>query len=1537
MAKSENTFTCIKTEGAILPSDQLSKIASGHTDIDGLKETDFFLVEGEKLSEAISRSWARLIPLWEIFNKELVKLPENDPAIGLTRSKWLLPLFQELGYGQLQRSNVTVIEGKEYPISHFHDHTPIHLVGSGLSIDKRSKGVAGAARISPHGLIQEFLNRSEDYLWAFVSNGLYLRILRDNVSLTRQAYVEFDLKAIMDGQVYSDFSLLWLLCHASRVTVPDGKTPEDCWLEKWSKNAIQQGTRVMEDLRVGVEKAIACLGSGFLACRTNNALRDKLRAGQLDKQDYYRQLLRIVYRLIFLFVAEDRDLLILPDTAKETKEIYLKYYSTRRLRNLAQKHKGTQHCDLWQSLRLIFAKLHKQGCPELGLPALGSFLWNPQFTQDLEDCNLTNRDFLEAVRSLAYTIDNSSLRQIDYKNLGSEELGSVYESLLELHPQLHIQTAGFELKAAAGHERKTTGSYYTPTCLINCLLDSALNPVIDAAAKKENPEKAILDLKVCDPACGSGHFLVAAAHRIAKRLASVRGGEEEPSPEDTRKALRDVISHCIYGVDINPMSVELCKISLWLEAIEPGKPLSFLDHHIKCGNSLLGTTPALMEKGIPDEAFNPIEGDIKAICSDWKKQNKDERKGQDTMFSLFDDGREYPWDKLGSLSTAYNQIEEFSDDSITSQEEKQKRYEDFVKSSSYKFGHLLADAWCSAFVIEKSKKFSYGITEKTYREIERNPHSLASWLQDEIIRLATQYQFFHWHLEFPSVFNVPGKNGKPENEQTGLSGGFDCVLGNPPWERIKLQEKEWFAERKPAIAEASNAAARKRMIEELKESDPTLFNAFKEDCRKAEGESHLVRDTGYFPLCGRGDVNTYSIFAELKRNLINSAGKVGCIVPSGLATDDTTKLFFADMINNSSLVSFYEFENEGFFVGAGQGHMVRFALTTIAKKHSESTQYMFQGRDIVELYDKDRVFSLSKNDIHLLNPNTHTCPIFRHKKDVELTKYLYRRFPVLVNENDPQKGNPWNVSFLRMFDMANDSHKFLTKEQLEERGLIATGNIYNGKDELGRYETFLPLYEAKMVYHYNHRYGDFSSTKSMKRMHVLPQVSVDNLKNPYYFAMPYYWVQESEIKKALSSSWNFQWFLGWRDATDARASMRTMVASIIPFSAVNHKFQLVLCSAYVPELYSQLLSMPFDYLSRQKLSGLSFSYFILKQLPAILPEQYISTCVFDNCNWSQWLLPRIVELTYTAWDLKAFAKDSGYDGPPFIWDEERRFIIRVELDAAYFHLYLGTEEDWKKTSTKELLEYFPTPRHAVDYIMETFPIVKKKDEKQYGSYRTKELILEVYDKMAEAIRTGQAYQSILDPIPGPPCDAQGNFVPMSQWNTANWPIHIHQPKEATIRSEVQIKSAEQIAYAMAILDVLALLHTWNKPTDRRVFELGMLLMQKDGLRARVLNKQTGSKTSQPNGQPHFINFDEFLGELSGTNSIVVETHGDKHFISLGTNAPDKARIKNDVRGKNALEKAQETVKAVEKLKETDYTLDIYCGVEDYGPIEFALS
>jgi len=857
------TFTTIKTEGTLLPVEILQRIAEGDRDLDGLSPESYHLSKNEKLNEAINRAWNRCDGAWRSFQGTAEALPKTDAGTTVTRERWLLILFQELGYGRLLTSKAQHINGKSYPISHAWHHTPIHLTGFRQGLESRTPGVAGAARMNPHGMVQEFLNRSDDHLWGVVSNGLMLRLLRDNFSLTRQAYVEFDLQAMMSGEVYSDFILLYMILHQSRV---EAEKPEQCWLERWTQEAQRRGTRALDQLRSGVQQAIQTFGQGFLAHPTNSSLRQTLQSGALSPHGLYEQLLRLVYRLIFLFVAEDRDLLLGTDAPPEARSRYLDHYSLTRIRRIAGRLRGTRHGDLWEGLRVTLQCLI-HGQEALGLAPLGGFLFSQDALADLNDCNLSNDALLGAVRRLSFTEDNRTLRPIDYRNLGTEELGSVYESLLELHPEVNVSASTFELAVAAGSERKTTGSYYTPSSLIRCLLDSALEPVIASKLKEPDPEKALLDLKVVDPACGSGHFLIAAAHRIGKHLAIVRTGEIEPPPDERRKALRDVVSHCIYGVDVNPLAVELCKVALWIETLDPGRPLGFLDHRIKCGNSLIGATPELLEKGIPDDAFKPVEGDDKKVAAAIRKKNRGERRGQHDLFAGVSAAPD--WQEAVQGFQAWGAMPE---NAIHEVRDKAAEYGALQDKPAYQHERQVADLWTAAFFWPLTEKTVANVpTEDLFRRFQESNFELKAEMRDNLEGLVEKHHFFHWHLEFPEVFSEGSpllKRGVRGDFDKGAErGGFDCVLGNPPWERIKLQEKEFFAQKDPEIAGAPNAATRKRLISKLPETNPALWEAFLDAKRSSESESHFMRASGRYPLNAVGDINTYQIFAGLDRDL----------------------------------------------------------------------------------------------------------------------------------------------------------------------------------------------------------------------------------------------------------------------------------------------------------------------------------------------------------------------------------------------------------------------------------------------------------------------------------------------------------------------------------------------------------------------------------------------------------------------------------------------------------------------------------------------
>lgn len=1327
-------FLAVRSEGGLLPADLLQRIVAGSKEVEGLDpQRDYHLAGGELLNEAVSRSWQRLLGAWRNFRAAASFLEPGDPATTLTRERWLLILFQELGYGRLSTSKAISIDGREYPISHLWQRVPIHLVGCQVEIDKRTPGVAGAARTTPHGLLQDFLNRSQDHVWGVVSNGLRLRLLRDNARLTRQAYVEFDLESIFENELYADFGLLWLLCHESRL---EQERPEAYWLERWRETAAKQGARALDTLRDGVEAALLVLGSGFLAHPANAALKASLHTGSLSTQEFYRDLLRLVYRLMFLFVAEDRDVLHAPGAQITARQRYLSHYSSRRLRDLSRRMRGTGHSDLFRTFKVVAAGLSgADGCPPLGLPALGGLLWSTQAAPHLDRGELANRDWLEAVRALAYTRQDGVLRPVDWRNLGSTELGSVYESLLELHPDVNSDAAAFSLSSEAGNERKTSGSYYTPDSLVQCLLDTALDPVLAEAAAKSDPEQAILALKVCDPACGSGHFLIAAAHRIARRLAIERTGDDEPAPEASRASLRDVVGRCLYGVDLNPMAAELCKVSLWLEGLEPGRPLSFLDHHIRVGNSLLGTAPDLIAADIPDSAFEPIQGDDKKTCAALKKRNRLERDGQQDMLHLMVPEPSVEYSGLADQASALDGID---DTSVAGVAEKETRFQKLIESQKYRHAQLVANAWCAVFVWKKASdgKTPGCITTDAFRRLKADATALSQDEEAEVHKLADSYSLFHWHLAFPEVF---------------AKGGFDCVLGNPPWEHTELKEKEWFAQRQPDIANARTGAERKRMIGALEAQDPTLYAAFVDALRGHSGASHFLGNSGRFPLCGRGRINLYAVFAEAMRGLVNERGRTGCVLPTGIATDDTTKFFFQDVIEKKSLASLFDFENKGiFFPGVHSSY--KFCLFTAGRgPTAERAEFVFFAHAVEDLRDPERRFTLSAEDIGLLNPNTRTCPIFRSRRDAELTKAIYRRVPVLIREarDGRPEENPWGIRFKQgLFNMTSDSHLFRTRDQLDGDGWQLEGNVFRKAGV-----EYLPLYEQNLIHLDNHRFASFRLQDGRISHDTSENLTPARLYNANELVVPRFWVPSSEIA-AVTQTMGFtgRFFLGFRRSVRS-TDVRTALFCALPLYGIGDSIFVIVPPDHLPDaLLANLGSFAFDFASRQSIGGENASFFIMKQLPTLPPFIYAKSCpwLHTMTTLRDWVLPRVLELTYTAWDLQPFAKGCGWSGSPFRWDDERRFLLRCELDAAFFHLYLGPEEEWRRqpeTVTKD----FPAPRHAVEHIMETFPIVKRKDDAAHGEYRTKRVILESYDEIQRAMDGRRPYQTRLDP---PPADSR---------------------------------------------------------------------------------------------------------------------------------------------------------------------------------------
>jgi hypothetical protein len=1346
----------IRIEGGLFSADILELLT--REDVPGQRPQDFGLDAARSLSDDLAARFQDARQLWALFQNRLARLPATDIATAVTRDAWVIPFFSLLDYRLTPNPRRASPDDVPFPVSHRasenNDAPPVHLVGARQELGRVA--ASERQRISPHALLQEHLNAS-DALWGIVTNGAVARLLRTSAYLRRQAYVEFDLKTMLEEQRFADFILLFRLIHRSRLPASSGDA-DACLLEQYYQRALIQGGRVRERLRDSVEACIRILANGFLAHPASGRLRDaitggapengsalNLSKGDMSAAELYRQTLRLVYRFLFLLVSEARGLI-------GANRLYLDHYGVNRLRRLVDDRRAfTDHDDLWQSLRALWLVLaNEEWASHLGVAPLNGDLFTPL---TLDACSITNRDLLAAFRHLTYYREEESapLRRVNYAALDVEELGSVYESLLDYHPVISSTAPGgagrgLRFDLIAGSERKSTGSYYTPPELVHALMRSTLEPALEERLKGARSaaarERAILALRVLDPACGSGHFLLAAARRLGKELARVRTGEDEPAPERVRDAVRDVVAHCIYGVDKNPLAVELCKVALWLEAHGVGKPLTFLDHRIRCGDSLIGVRDlAVLHAGIPDAAFDPKEGDDRALARSAKQRNATERPGQ--LAFRFTEGAD-----LSDLSRAARDLDAVPDDTPQAVRLKQQRYKALQQAQQPL--RLACDLWTAAF-FQRLARGSEVITSAMAAEAleGRGVHGQAA---GTATALAEQHRFFHWPLEFPEVFAGAGEPG------------FDVVPGNPPWERIKLQEQEFFAARDAQVANAPNAAARQRLIARLPETNPTLWQEFANALREAAAVSRFLRSSGRFPLTGTGDINTYAVFAELAAHLLAPRGRAGIIVPTGIATDATTQRFFRDLTGSGRLVSLYDFENRRKLFPAVDSRM-KFSLLTMrgaapraatpaparfapgqdsVEPPAAAMTFAFFCHTVADLNDPERTFTLTPEDFRLLNPNTGTAPIFRTRRDAVVTKAIYRRVPPLVRDDAGDAGNPWGVEFTAMFHMANDSQLFVGMPSPSQPSAPTLWEREESGESNEGAPHLLPLYEAKLIHQFDHRWATYDNGATRN-------LTDAEKADPSCVITPRYWVRAADVEARLKAKkWTRPWLLGWRDiarVTDAR----TVIAAVIPRTGVGHTMPLMLPrnAAWIEALPAMFNALVLDFAARQKIGGTHLTFNYLEQLPVLPPAVFAQPCPWaPEMTTGDFVRLRVLELTYTAWDLAPFARDLGYSGPPFRFDPERRLLLRCELDAAFFHLYLPAEADgkWKRAARPwaaadehdadlaELTAHFPTPRDAVASMLDQFPIVQRKDEAQFGVYRTKETILAIYDSMQMAMR-----------------------------------------------------------------------------------------------------------------------------------------------------------------------------------------------------------
>lgn len=773
-------YPSINIQGSIISGELIALIRAEQLKFQTGK--DFGYDTNQQLKDEIGLAWADCKNQYSIFKSKLSRLKDEESKTTVTRTFWLDPFLTNLGY-QLDNKNTSEIHnGKSYAINRRdseRDGFPIYFGGWEDSLDKKPDN--GTLRMSPHALVQEYLNVSE-HLYAIISNGKLLRLLRDATRLTRTSCLEFNLEKIFEEDLFADFSVLYRILHVSRMPKSKEIAPESI-IEYYHTESLASGSRIREKLSQHVIDAIVLLGNGFIKHPLNSNFREAVRNNQINTSVYYQHQLRLIYRMLFLFVIEEKNLVFADNKTSDTKkqsDIYRKYYSLDRLRKLAGRlhlPDMRHHYELWHSLLSTFTFYEDtQTGKKLGIMALNGELFGKDALScsqyDLHHLYIDNATLLNVLRKLCYfETDNKVLSPVNYRDLDVEEFGSVYEGLLELEPtfETNIDTPKFYF--AKSDERSKTGSHYTPEELVQPLIKHSLEYVLEEKLKEKDKQAALLSIKICDVACGSGHILLSAARRIALELAKERSREDQPNLIDQRKAMRDVIKNCVYGVDKNPLAVELCKVALWLEAHNPGEPLNFLDHHIKCGDAIVGLAHREeLEKGIPDEAFKAITEEEKkeGIASSLAKRNRLERKdreGNATQIKAdYENTTEANVQEAMEEYKAFVKYPESTPEEITA---KQKAYKKFLEGKGYTFLKTMADTMVAQFFIPKNiANKDRLMTDGDFRTIMKGYGGWQNQKTATANAISHEKRFFHWFLEFPEVFQ---------------QGGFDCILGNPPF------------------------------------------------------------------------------------------------------------------------------------------------------------------------------------------------------------------------------------------------------------------------------------------------------------------------------------------------------------------------------------------------------------------------------------------------------------------------------------------------------------------------------------------------------------------------------------------------------------------------------------------------------------------------------------------------------------------------------------------------------------------------------------
>lgn len=1316
-------FDSLRIEGGIFPGEFLNAVRE--LKLKGQGSTDYGLHRTLKLRDEISRYWRIAKAEWEVFNEARQRQDTDRTALAVER--FLVPLLQHVfAFTDLQSCrNPRYLGERRFPLTHeagFVEqdladsgfalgenvsreprriaHIPLVLTSPDFSLDKSHPAFGDEGRRrSPQGLLQEYLNASPEALWGIVSNGLVLRILRDNPSMTRPAFVEVDLARLFEDDLYSDFVALWLTLHASRFLSQNGKTAQ-CWLEQWRAQAAIEGERAQEKLRAGVEEALRSLGGGFVAHPANQSLREALSSGELSPNAFFQQLLRLVYRLLFLLTAEDRDILHDPATAStEARRLYAQGYSLSLLRERARKRRFyDDYSDLWQALSTTFTAL-RNGQPLLGLPALGGLFTEDQCPQ-LDVAQLGNRALLTAIRAVTWVQRKTGATRINYRDMDTEELGSVYESLLELIPRVNPATSpwqfGFigdaEGESDQGNARKTSGSYYTSDSLVQELIKSALLPVIDQRLKAnpEQPRSALLSIKVCDPACGSGHFLLAAARRLAANVAELDAQGDQYTQEQYRHALREVVLHCIYGVDRNPMAIELCKVALWLEAIEPGKPLGFLDPHVRCGDALIGVHDlTVLREGIPDEAFSPLKDvladtghigeclDNKEAAKAIRKRNAAERKTPILPLAGLNLG--IPED-LNAAITALSADE----DSLADVYEKRRLYEQ-ARADNTLTGRLLhaCDLWTAAFFSVKRQVNRVGLestpTSDTVWRYLSAPESLPAHVAEEVDSLRRQYSFFHWPLEFPEVFR---------------DGGFDLVLGNPPWETMSPDAKEYFSKHSAAISGMAPDKQKAYIAELL--GNVNIRDGWERHARELYAVVRFIKESGRYRLfaegnLGKGDFNVYRQFVELALSFTAPDGFAAQIVPENFYNGANAAAIRQEIFESYSVVALYGFENARGVWFEGIDTRMKFVLYS-ARRGGITTEIpvAFSLSSVAALQElPKRTLMLPLALVHEFSPDALAIMEFSNQLEIDIARQMYSKFPKLGEE---VKGSPyWQP--LRELDMGNDNRLFST-------------------DLAG-----WPLYQGSMVTHHDYRAKGYVSGHGRN---VLWQELKFGSANKCIH--PQWRVLEEDIPGKISGRVK-RYRVGFCDVARADDRRSLMAALIPPFVVCGDKVPTIEFEPRAPEVMMLWLavanSLAMDFIVRMKVS-LKVSMSLLASLP--FPRQVSQSHASAK---SVALAARLScagpEMADFLHELATHPTMADYDLTPSE-DPHERARLMAELDVVVARDLFGLD----RCQMAYLLE--PRDVLGLDCRAETFAALRRAEEREFGEYRTRRLVLEAWDK-----------------------------------------------------------------------------------------------------------------------------------------------------------------------------------------------------------------